>query len=78
MKFLKQRDKQQHIIISFYMTLILMLFIPMWLAITLTFLVGVSKEVYDKVSGKGSPELLDIVANTIGITLAVIIIGLLL
>lgn len=70
MKFFKQEDKQKHMIVSFMLTVCFSLFLPIVYAVLISFLIGVSKEIYDKVSGKGKPEVKDIYANCIGIFIA--------
>lgn len=40
---------------------------------SLAWLVGICKETYDYVSGKGTPDVLDIVSNTAGIISALVI-----
>ena len=48
------------------------MFSPTWVAALATLCVGVSKEVYDKVSGKGCFEWMDIVCDCIGILIGVL------
>jgi hypothetical protein len=51
------------------LTLELSRFLPCWQAALIVLSIGVAKEVYDKVSGKGTAEWKDIIADCIGIGL---------
>ena len=46
---------------------ILSLFLSWWGAVLITLAIGIGKEVYDKISGKGCAEWLDLIADIVGI-----------
>lgn len=60
-------DKLKHIVLSAIIAVVLNLILPWWVAAILTLAIGVGKEVYDKVSGKGHPEWKDLLADVVGI-----------
>lgn len=62
-------DKLLHISMSMILMLELRRFLPCWQAALIVLSIGVAKEVYDKVSGKGTAEWKDIIADCIGIGL---------
>lgn len=64
-------DGMKHIIISSVIAMLLNLLIPFWVAGLLTLAIGVGKEVYDKVSGKGHPEWKDLLADLLGIVIGI-------
>lgn len=83
---LKYMDKIGHFCMSFFMTFFFYLFLGYaffdvftWniliLSSCITFLITLSIEIADKVTGKGNSSLGDIFANTLGILLIIIIIG---
>ena len=72
MKSLLTEDKLKHIVVSAIIAVSLNLFLPWWVAAILTLCVGIGKEVYDKVSGKGNPEWKDLAADLIGILIGVL------
>ncbi len=59
------KDKKLHLIIGFFIALLLNIYIVV--------LIGAGKEVYDKVSKKGTPELLDFIYTVAGGILAYLI-----
>ena len=65
-------DKYKHVVVSSIIAVVLNLFLPWWVAAILTLAIGISKEVYDKVSGKGHPEWKDLVADLVGILIGVL------
>lgn len=65
-------DKLKHIVVSAIMTVVLSLFFPWWVAAGMTFALGVGKEVYDMVSGKGCAEWEDLLADVVGILIGVL------
>lgn len=67
-----QKDKLLHILISLIITAILIKFLPIWLSVLIAFCIGVTKEIYDKVTGKGCFEWLDIICDCIGILIGVL------
>lgn len=62
-------DKLLHISVSMVLTLELRRFLPCWQAVLIVLTIGIAKEVYDKISGKGTPEWKDIIADIVGIAL---------
>lgn len=64
-------DKLKHIVVSAIIAVTLNLFLPWWVAGLLTLAIGVGKEVYDKLSGKGHAEWEDLVADLVGIVIGV-------
>ena len=65
-------DKLKHIVVSAIIAVALNLFLLWWVAAILTLCVGIGKEVYDKVTGKGHPEWKDLVADIVGIIIGVL------
>lgn len=65
-------DGALHILCSLVIFLVLSVFFPLWIAIIATVLVGIGKEVYDKIS-YGLFSWKDILFDSIGIVLAVLI-----
>ena len=65
-------DKLKHIVVSAIIAVALNLFLPWWEAAILTLAIGVGKEVYDKVSGKGCSEWEDLLADIVGILIGVL------
>lgn len=65
-------DGLKHIVVSAIIITILNIFLPMWLSATITLVIGVGKELYDKISGKGCAEWKDIVCDIIGIIIGVL------
>lgn len=65
-------DKLKHIVVSAIIAVALNLFLPWWVAALITLAIGVGKEVYDKVSGKGHPEWKDLVADVVGTIIGVL------
>lgn len=60
-------DKQLHILLGTYLFLFLLVFFNPHIAMILTSLAGALVElVYDKWWGKGTPEVMDWVATTVG------------
>lgn len=72
MKSLLSEDKLKHIVVSAIIAVALNLFLPWWVAALITLAIGVGKEVYDKVSGKGCSEWEDLLADVIGILIGVL------
>lgn len=65
-------DGMKHIIISAILTAVAKWLLPVWVAAALvTLAIGVAKEVYDKVSGKGCSEWKDLVCDVVGIVIGV-------
>lgn len=67
-----EKDKLLHIVISAIIMVTFGLILPTWVAALATLCVGISKEIYDKISGKGHPELMDIIYDCIGILIGIL------
>lgn len=62
----------KHIILSAILTVVAKWLLPVWVAAALVTLgIGVAKEVYDKVSGKGCSEWGDLLADVLGVIIGV-------
>lgn len=72
MNRLLTEDKLKHIVVSAIICVALNLFLPWWVAGLITLGIGVGKEVYGKVTGKGHPEWKDLVADLVGILIGVL------
>lgn len=66
------RDKLLHVVVSAALSAVLALVLPWWAAALITLAIGVAKEVYDKVSGRGCAEWKDLVCDLIGIVIGVL------
>lgn len=60
-------DGCKHIIISAVLTAVLSLLVSWVIASVAVFAIGVLKEIYDRITGKGCAEAKDIVCDIIGI-----------
>lgn len=67
-----QVDKLKHIVVSAIIAVALNLLLPWWGAGLITLAIGIGKEVYDKVSGKGCAEWGDLAADVVGILIGVL------
>lgn len=65
-------DKLKHALVSAAIAAILSLFLSWWGAALITLAIGIGKEIYDKVSGKGCAEWLDLLADIVGIIIGVL------
>lgn len=65
-------DKLKHIVVSAIIMVTLNLILPTWIAALITLSIGIGKEVYDKVSGKGCAEWKDLLADLVGILIGVL------
>lgn len=61
-----QKDKALHMLLGFAIVVIFFYLFGFLVAATACFVAAIGKEVYDKVSGKGTPDFLDIVATVVG------------
>lgn len=59
------QDKANHFIYGFVIFILSNLILNAYFALAIVFCFAAGKEVYDKVSGKGTPEILDFVATLI-------------
>ena len=69
--YLLASDKWLHLAVGFIITFFIGLFSPLW-GFTAGILAAAGKEVYDKVSKKGTPELWDFIFTVIGVLLAIL------
>lgn len=67
------QDKKKHFVAGFGITAIVSLFFGYIIGALITILAAAGKELYDKVTGKGTPELLDFVATVLGAVAAIAI-----
>ncbi len=65
MWFLKQKDKQLHFIVGFFIVLFGGMLFNLQIGLLLAIIAAIGKEVFDSF-GFGTPEFLDIVATLIG------------
>lgn len=65
-------DGMLHITVSALICVLLGWARPLWVAPLVTFAVGVGKEVYDRVSGRGMAEWHDIICDVTGIALGML------
>ena len=67
------QDGLLHLLMSLILCLILSVFMPLWASASITFFIGIAKElVWDNVLGKGSMEMKDIVADIAGVLIGVL------
>ena len=64
-------DGIQHLAVSALIVVAFGWIRPMWIAPVIALAIGIAKEVYDYVSGKGTAEWHDIVCDLLGIALGV-------
>ena len=64
-------DGLKHLVLSMLITKVLLLFLPLYIAVLITLVLSLSKEVYDKVSGKGCADWKDVICNLIGIMIGI-------
>lgn len=65
-------DGMMHVILSSIIVILLSLVLPKWIAAIITLSIGIGKEAYDKVSGKGCAEWKDIVCDLVGIIIGIL------
>lgn len=65
-------DGMKHIILSAILTVVAKWLLPVWVAVALVLLIGIIKEVYDKISDKGFSEWKDIICDIIGILIGIL------
>lgn len=64
-------DGLKHLVLSTLITKVLLLFLPVYLAVLITLVISISKEVYDKISGKGCADWKDVICNLLGILIGI-------
>lgn len=65
-------DGMLHITVSAIICVLLGWLRPLWVAPLITLVIGSGKEIYDKVTEKGTAEWHDIICDVIGIVLGVL------
>lgn len=65
-------DGMEHLILSAFIACVLNILLPWELAAMITLAIGIGKEVYYKVSGKGCSEFKDIVCDIVGILIGIL------
>lgn len=66
------KDKWEHYAVALTITCLLRVLLPWWVAGLIVLAVSIVKEIYDKVSGKGTPDWYDLLADVIGISVGLI------
>ena len=66
-------DGALHILCSLIILLVLSAFCPLWASVCLTFVVGIGKEVYDRLWGSGF-SWKDLLCDAVGIVIGIIIV----
>ena len=66
-------DKKKHFVAGFIITAVISLFFGYLVGAAAAIVAGIGKGVYDKVTGKGTPEALDFVATAAGAVTAIAI-----
>ena len=66
------KDKKKHFVAGFAITAIVSLFFGYIIGVIVAVIAAAGKELYDKVTGTGTPEVLDFVATIAGAAAAVI------
>lgn len=67
-----QQDKKKHFVAGVAITAIVSLFFGYIIGVIVAVIAAAGKELYDKVTGTGTPEVLDFVATIAGAAAAVI------
>ena len=70
--WLHQKDKQQHIVVSFGIMESNLIFLGLAQSVFLTFAIGIGKEVWDEYYGTGFCWY-DIIGKTLGILMAIVL-----
>ena len=65
-------DGMQHFILSATLTALLAIVLPWWMAAAGTLAVGLGKEAYDRITGRGVAEWKDVMCNLAGIIVGVL------
>ena len=65
-------DGMTHFVLSATLTAMLALVLPWWMAAAGTLAVGLGKEAYDRITGRGMAEWKDVVCNLAGIIVGAI------
>ena len=65
------QDKKKHFVAGFAITAVVSLFFGYIVGAIASVIAAAGKELYDKATGKGTPEILDFVATVLGAVAAV-------
>jgi hypothetical protein len=65
-------DGMKHIILSAILTVVAKWLLPVWVAVGVVLAIGIAKEIYDKVSGKGCAEWSDLLADFVGVIIGIL------
>ena len=65
-------DGMMHFIVSSVISALLKVFVGVFPGIVITLIIGIAKEVYDRVSKKGSAEWKDVVCDILGMLVGVL------
>ena len=65
-------DGMKHFILSATLTALLTIVLPWWMATAGTLAVGLGKEAYDRITGRGVAEWKDVMCNLAGIIVGVL------
>ena len=65
-------DKWEHYAVALTLTCLFRVLFPWWISGLVVLTISIGKEVYDKVSHKGTPEWYDLLADVIGISVGLI------
>lgn len=65
-------DGMKHFILSATLTALFAIVLPWWMAAAGTLAVGLGKEVYDRITGRGVAEWKDVLCNLAGIIVGVL------
>lgn len=66
------KDKWEHYAVALTLTRLLRVLLPRWIAGLVVLAISIGKEVYDKVSHKGTPEWKDLLTDVLGIAVGMI------
>ena len=65
-------DKLLHFAVCAVLSAVLNLIFPVWIVVSLVAILSFAKEAYDQISGKGTPEWKDLVADAIGTIIGIL------
>jgi hypothetical protein len=65
------QDKLLHFVVCDVLSTLLHLIFPAWFTFAMVFVIAVIKELYDHVSGKGTADWKDLVADILGIIVGI-------
>lgn len=60
------KDKKLHFLVGFAITVLLSFFVSYSVALIIALIIGAVKELYDKITGKGKPDILDFLSVAAG------------